>query len=271
MQSKVVQLTKSKSALVVLVTAVTVAVLATGVGYAAMNKDVTVALDGEVRDVSVMGETVGDVLSSEGIEIGDRDVVVPGVDSPISDGTAVSVQFARPLDVRVDGDESRYWVTATDVTTALDQLGMRFANADLSVSRGAPIGRTGLDLDVVTAKKLTVVLAGKKPQKETISALTVGQAFDQLGVKIGKLDRIRPGRGAALEDGDRLVLTDVRRVRRFDREAIGFESLERTDSTMYVDQSRTVRSGKPGARRLVYRVTLENGEVAERKVVKTSV
>ncbi|QNN55042.1 transglycosylase family protein [Nocardioides mesophilus] len=247
------------------------AVVATGAGYAAMSKNVTLTVDGQQRDVTVLGSTVGDVLASEGIEVGDRDVVVPGVDTPVNDGTSVSVKYARPLDVTLDGDETRYWVTATDVTSALDQLGLDYRNADLSTSRGADIDRSGMALEVVTPKKLTVQIAGKKPRTENVTALTVGEALIELGVKVDKLDQVKPGVDATLEDGDRIVFTDIRKVKRTARESIGFDSVTKSDASMYDGQSETVRSGHAGLRRVLYRVTLRNGEVADRKALKVVV
>jgi uncharacterized protein YabE (DUF348 family) len=270
-RSKIALLTKSKAALIGLVAAVVLAVGATGVGYAAMSKTVTLSLDGKSQEVSVLGGTVGDVLESEGIEVGQRDVVAPGLDSSISDGSAITVKFARPLDVSVDGEESRYWVTATDVTSALSQLGMRFEEAELSTSRGAFIGRDGLDLDVVTPKNLTVALAGDKPKKKTITALTVGQALRELDVKVGKLDKVKPGVGATLEDGDRIVFTDIRKATRKVTESIAFDTVEREDSDMYEGETETVRAGEAGARKVTYRVTIKNGEVVNRKALQVNV
>jgi uncharacterized protein YabE (DUF348 family) len=270
-RSKIALLTKSKAALIGLVAAVVLAVGATGVGYAAMSKTVTLSLDGKSQEVSVLGGTVGDVLESEGIEVGQRDVVAPGLDSSISDGSAITVKFARPLDVSVDGEESRYWVTATDVTSALSQLGMRFEEAELSTSRGAFIGRDGLDLDVVTPKNLTVELAGAKPKKKTVTALTVGQALRELDVKVGKLDKVKPGVGATLEDGDRIVFTDIRKATRKVTESIAFDTVEREDSDMYEGETETVRAGEAGARKVTYRVTIKNGEVVNRKALQVNV
>ena len=154
-----------------MVAAVLMAVAATGAGYAAMSKTVNLSVDGKSEEVRVLGSTVRDVLESQDISVGERDVVAPGLDSPVSDGTSVAVKFARPLDVSVDGDQHRYWVTATDVSSALDQIGVGFGNAELSASRGASIGRDGLDLDVVTPKKLTVKIGGDKAKLKNITEI----------------------------------------------------------------------------------------------------
>ena len=171
----------------------------------------------------------------------------------------------------VDGDEKRYWVTATDVTSALEQIGLGFSKADLSVSRGAYIGREGLDLDVVTPKKLTVKIGGGKAKKQTVTALTVAQALDDLGVKVSKLDKVKPGLGATLEEGDKIVFTDVRKVTKNVTESVAFDTVEREDASMYSDESETVRAGKDGSRKVLYKITFVNGEVAKRKALKVTV
>ncbi|MGZ8737072.1 MAG: transglycosylase family protein [Nocardioides sp.] len=271
MRRTIAHLTKSKAALATTAGAVLVSVLATGVGYAAMSKTVTVSVDGKSEEVRVLGSTVRDVLESQDISVGERDVVAPGLDSKVSDGTSVAIKYARPLDVSVDGDEKRYWVTATDVTSALEQIGLGFSKADLSVSRGAYIGREGLDLDVVTPKKLTVKIGGDKAKKQTVTALTVAQALDDLGVKVSKLDKVKPGLGATLEEGDKIVLTDVRKVTKGVTESIAFDTVEREDASMYSDESETVRVGKDGSRKVLYNITFVNGEVAKRKALKITV
>jgi uncharacterized protein YabE (DUF348 family) len=270
-RSTFAQLTRSKKALGVTVAAVLMAGLATGAGYATMSKSVTLSLDGQSQDVRVLGSTVRDVLASQDISVGERDVVAPGLDSKVTDGTEIAVKFARPLDVSVDGEEKRYWVTATEVSTALDQIGLGFQNADLSVSRGASISRDGMDLDVVTPKKLTVALGGEKAQKETITALTVAQALDELGVKVGKHDKVKPGLGATLDDGDKLVFTDVRKVTKRVTESVGYGTVEREDSSMYTDEETVVRAGEAGSRKVLYKITFVNGDVAERKALKITV
>jgi resuscitation-promoting factor RpfB len=267
----IAHLTKSKAALAVMVAAVLMAVAATGAGYASMSKTVHLSVDGTSHEVHVLGGTVQDVLEAEGITLDTRDVVVPGPDSPVSDGSSVAVKFARPLDVSIDGNEQRYWVTATDVSSALEQIGVGYKNADLSASRGAPIGRNGMALDVVTPKQLTVKLGADKAKRKTVTALTVSQALEALGVDVDRLDRVKPGLGAVIEDGDKIVFTDVRKATRRVTESIAYGTVERDDSNLYSGETRTTRSGEAGARKVVYQVTVVNGEVTKRKAVKVTV
>jgi uncharacterized protein YabE (DUF348 family) len=264
-------LTRSRATLAVLVGAIVLAVAATGVGYAAMQKTVTLSLDGKTQQVNTFSGKVGEVLEEQGVALSDHDVVAPGVTSSVSDGSTIAVKYGRPLDVKVDGRSSRYWVTATNVATALEQLGLRFGGADLSASRGTSIGRSGLDLAVVTPKRLVVKLAEAKKRTVTVTALTVSEALRELGVRPDRDDRVKPGLATAIKDGDALTFTRVRVVQRPATERIGFTTVKKADSGMYSGESKTVWSGHDGSRRVVYRVTSENGEVTARKAVSSRV
>ena len=269
-RSRLAQLTRTKTIIGAVVAAVALAVLATGAGYAAMRKTVTLSVDGHTHQVHTFGDTVADVLHSQDLRVGDHDAVAPSLGSAVSDGQTISVKYGRPLDVKVDGRSSRYWVTATDVSSALDQIGMRFHGADLSTSRGATISRSGMSLAVVTPKTVTVKLAGAKKRHATVTALRVGQALRELGVKVDGNDKVAPRPSAMLHDGDTVTWTKVDVRKRAVTQAVGFTTVKQPDSGMYTDQTRTVRDGRDGARKVVYRVTSENGKVTHRKAVHSS-
>ena len=271
-RSTIARLINSKATFLGLSTAAILAVAGTTFGYSAMSHDVTVSLDGQKREVSAMGGTVGDVLESEGIEVDDRDVVAPGLDEEVSDGSAISVRFARPLELTVDGNTSTRWVTATDVAGALSQLGSRFAGADLSVSRGGSIDRDGMSLEVVTEKTLDIKVADKKAVTRQIPALTARDALHEMGVKIDEHDQITPGADKELDDGDRIVFTDIDvNTKRVKAEAIDYSTVERENSSMLEGNTKTVRSGRDGVRDVTYRITTRNGEVVSTKVLRQEV
>ncbi len=262
-------LTKSKAALGALVTAVTLALVATAAGYLMLNKNtITLSLDGTAAEVSTGAETVADVLEEEGVEVGDHDVVVPELDTPVSDGTRIAVKFGRPLDINLDGDKSRHWVTATDVTTALDQIGLRVAGAELSASRGSEISRSGMRLTIATPKKVTFAIAGAKPVTEKVPALTVRQALDEQGVEVDRDDIVKPALGKLLDKRDKVTVTKVRVVKKDVKdEPISYSTETTSDDTMFEGEEETVREGRAGHRDVTYQLRYENGQLVGRKVL----
>ncbi|MCW2765075.1 MAG: Transglycosylase domain protein, partial [Nocardioides sp.] len=259
---------RSRTLMITLTTVVILAVAGTTFGYTTLSKSVTLSLDGKTEQVSVLGDTVGDALDAQGIKVGAHDVVAPGLDEKISDGSRITVHFGRPLELTVDGASKTYWVTSTQVAGALGEIGRTFDGAALSTSRGGTIDRGGLSLDVVTPKKLTIKVGAHKPVTREITALTVGDALHKLGVKVGKRDQVKPRVGHQLTDGDKVVFTNIRVVRkRVNGETLGFGTVRQDDSSMLQGQSTVARAGSPGRRNVTYRLTFRNGELAVRKVL----
>ena len=277
MRSRIAQLGKSpllhsKTLFVSLVAVIIAAVGGTTVGYAALNKSVTLSLDGQSQTVSAMGGTVGDVLSAQGIEVTDKDLVAPALDEPIEDGSRISVQFGRPLALEVDGEEKTYWVNSTTVASALGEIGRRFDGADLSTSRSTPLGRSGMTLEVVTPKKVQVKVGDGKLKRKQLTAVTVEDVLDEMGVKLGKRDKVTPALGKEISDGDKVVVTDIRVVtREVKGESIGFDTVTREDGSMLEGEEETVRSGRAGVRDVTYELRFRNGELVARKVVSADV
>jgi resuscitation-promoting factor RpfB len=254
--------------LVGLVATIAVALAVTTVGYAAATRDVTLSVDGKERSVRTFGGDVRGVLADQGITLHSRDIVVPAPDSPVHDGTRISVRFSRPLDVSVDGVKQTYWTTATKVATALDELGIRFAGAELSASRGAAIDREGMALRITTPKAVTVKVGRAKAHKVVLAAANVGDLLDQLGAAYDGNDLVEPGLDAPVVDGARIVLTRVKVEQvRVPQEKVAPPVVERQDSTMYEGDRETVREGTPGLRDVTYKVVYRNGREFRRVVL----
>ncbi|GAA1528554.1 resuscitation-promoting factor [Nocardioides humi] len=280
LKALLLKLAHSRKALTVTVAAVLVAVSAVTWGYSSMSTEVRLSVDGEERTVSTMGDTVGDVLRDEGIEVGDRDIVQPGLDEQVRAGDRIAVRFSRPVELTVDGETSTHWVTATDVASALREIGAAigmgsdtaYADARLSTSRGADIDRGGAEIEVVTPKELTFVLAGAKPVTREVPALTVEDALAEVGVELDEHDKVRPKRGTEVAAGDRIVFTDIEKDERsVTGEAVPAPVEKVSDGSMYQGQSKVVTDGADGARDVTYRVTIRNGKVVKRVVLTATV
>jgi uncharacterized protein YabE (DUF348 family) len=263
---------RSKITLLALVAVVILAVAGATYGYQTMSTTVTLSVDGEEREVSVLGSTVEEVLDKEGIEIGEHDVVQPELDEEISDGSRIAVRYGRQIELTVDGEQTTHWVTATSVDEALGQIGALYRDARLSTSRGATIDRGGLSLEVVTPKQLTVTLAGKKPRQVEVTALTVRDALKQLDVKLDRHDKVSPKLSNELEDGDKVRYVDIDvRTKQVKGEAITAETITREDDSSPEGTETVVREGEAGSRDVTYRVVVRNGEVVERTIVRQRV
>ena len=260
---------RKKIGIIALAAVAILSVIGAGFAYAAKSKTVTLSVDGKVTEVSTRGATVEEVLGDEGISVDQRDAVAPSLSSTIADGSRIAVRFGRPLTLNVDGEKDEYWVTANSVNEALGQLGFRFSDADLSASRSAPIGRTGMDLRVATEKAITVVNGAAKPRKVETTSITVGEALKELDLRANKFDKVKPGASKEIDDGSRIVVTRISKVTKTENVAIDNETVVRYDDSMLEGNGKTVREGSEGLKEVTYRFTRENGERVATKVLKS--
>ena len=272
MHTKLNEFGKSNTVLRGLIAAVVLALGVTLIGYQAMAKSVTLSLDGQADQVRAMGDTVGDVLASEGIEVNEHDIVAPGLDQPVADGDRITVRFGKPLELNVDGKTTTYWVNAPDVTGALAEIGKRFLGADLSASRGTTLDRDGMTLTVVTPKTFRVKVGNKPVVQHKIAALTVEDLLRDLKVKYDANDVIEPKLTSILKPHAKVVVTRVRLVKRSVKgEAVDYDTVTSYDSSMYDDESTVQRDGVAGLRNVTYVLRYENGVLVGRRVVSQDV
>jgi resuscitation-promoting factor RpfB len=246
------------------------AVVAGSVGVAHYDKAVEVSVDGQATSVHVLGSTVADVLDKQDVAVGPHDVVVPSLASSVSDGDHISVRYGRKLTVTVDGQTKEYWTTATDVDSALQDLGIRADGATLSASRSQPLGRGGLTLAVTTPKKVTFVADGKT-RTVTSTSSTVFGLLAELGVTKKLDDVVSPAMPTALDDGMKVVLKRVVIKNERKTEAVGYATTKQSDSSLYKGQTKVVTPGKKGSKVVVRQKTWVDGKLTKTTVLSQKV
>ena len=190
------------------------AVVGGSVAYASKSKTVSLSVDGQVQKVHTFGSTVEDALKAEKIQVGERDVVAPSLDSKLREGQEIAVQYGRQLTVNADGTKRSFWTTADSVNEALADLGLRYDGAVFSTSRSAPIGREGLELVIRTPKTVQIVRQGKVVAVKSMAS-TVAEALTGAKVAFDRDDRVVPVPTTALKPGVNritVVKVDVRTV-----------------------------------------------------------
>jgi uncharacterized protein YabE (DUF348 family) len=247
---------------------VAVAVVAGAVGISHYDKSVNLSVDGKTSTVHAFGSTVGDILAKQDITVGEHDVVAPAPSSTISDGEKVVVRFGRQLIVTLDGNTREYWTTATTVDAALTELGIRADTARLSASRSQILGRQGLVLTVTTPKAVRIAADGTVSERIS-TASTVKDLLTESGLTLDGDDRVKPTLDSPLRPGLTVSVLRVTKKNVTETQVVGFKTVKKRDSSLYVGQTKTVTAGHLGARKVTYQETRVNGKVESRKVLKT--
>lgn len=229
--------------------------------FALLHKSVTLDVDGSVSTVSAFGRTVGDVLAAQGVQVGDRDLVAPGLGAVVADDGEIVVRHGREVVIEVDGAERTVWTTALTVGDVVAELGLR-DGVRTSVSRSQALGRDVLRLSTVKTVHLSV---DGTTTDLTTSAPTVREALREAGLVLGPHDQLSVGLDAAPVDGLMVVVTRVATVVRTETRTHPFETVREDDGGLVKGREVVAAKGRDG----LSSVTYEAYEVAGVEVGRT--
>ncbi|WP_245266938.1 resuscitation-promoting factor [Saccharomonospora piscinae] len=257
-------------------TVLAVMITLTGGGAAAlaMNKSVTVDVDGELQTVRSYGDTVGEVLEDAGIAVGTHDALSPSPQAQVGDGGVIKLERGRQFTLVVDGESRDSWVRATTVREALSQLGLNHLSTGgtwFSAPLSGEVPLDGMRLEVKTEKTITLFDGGEDPREVTTNAVTAEELLAELKIGLGKQDKVEEGADFTLTDG-----AEVHVNRTGESVVKKTETIEPEVETIYDDElpkgDEVVEDeGKPGEKIVTYQVTKENGEVVDREELSSEV
>ena len=226
-------------------------------------RDVTLRVDGQAKVLTTNETTVGDVLAAEGITLGAHDAVLPTQDARVTDGLAIDVRYGRPLTLTLDGESRKIWTTARTVQEALGFLRLDEPDSAVSVSRSAGIGRDGLSVDVVTAKDVTLVSAGKETPVRF--AGTVEELLASKGITPDGDDILNQPAADLLTDGMRVEFTDVEVKSSTKDVKVPFEKTKKKSDELLQGEEKVTTKGVDGLKRETYRDVYHDGEKVSSK------
>ena len=239
-----------------------------GAAALAMDREVTVDVDGEERTVHTFAGDVGGALAAAGVEVRPQDRVSPALPEEIADGARIVVEHARSLTISEGGTERQVWTTADVVQDALADLGLSASSVQMSAAPDAPIPLDGLALSLNVARSVTLVDGAGAPVPLTTTASTVGALLAERGIVLGPEDVALPGPAAALAEG-----TAVQIVRNSAAESVEVREIPQPeqvveDPDMPRGEREVVDPGRPGVQTAVVRVLTQNGAEVGREQVR---
>jgi uncharacterized protein YabE (DUF348 family) len=260
-----------KSVLKATIASILVSLIGGGAAAIAMNKSVTVDVDGQAHEVSTYADTVGEVLADEGIQVGSHDALSPSPNAAINDDGKIVLQRGRELHLTIDGEKRNFWVRATTVGEALQQLNLSTADAKLSQPAGKEIPLNGMSIEVKTLKNITFFDGGNAPQAMKTNAVTAGEFLKERGLTLGPEDQIAPGADVKLTNGAELRITRNGVTVVNQNEAIEPPVQEVEDPNADKGTEVVVDPGVAGERIATYRITIKNGKEVGREEIGSKV
>jgi len=238
--------------------------------FVMLDKDLTLTVDGETREVRTFARTVASVLAAEGLTPGEHDIVAPALDRRVHDGDTLIVRHGRLLRLDVDGATREVWTTALTVDEALNQLGLRDRRAYVSASRSRAIGRDGLDLEVRTPKAVTIAVDGRA-MPVTTTATSVRDTLAQAKVTLANLDTVEPGLDTSPTEGLAVTVTRIEVKTGTEQQEIAYATERREDSSMFTGTRKVTQRGVVGVKEVRLEDTYTNTVLSNRTVLGETV
>ncbi|MEO6473020.1 MAG: transglycosylase family protein [Aeromicrobium sp.] len=266
------KLVPKRTPLIALNIAVLLVVAGGTAAFGTMSKTVTLSVDGKTETVRTFGSHVDDVLASKGIKLVPADKISPSVNSKVDGGENISIQFARPLTLSVDGVSTDHVLYASSsVKEVLTQFDVQpKTDAYVSAESTKTIPRKGLDLVVSNPKKLKVVADGKTKKVKT-SAPTVSAVLKDAGVKVNNEDEINPGKDALVKPDAKLKVIRIKTETKTEEVDVKFPVEVQKDDSMTTAETKVITPGKAGKKREKVVVTIADGKIRDRKVLTSKV
>ena len=240
--------------------ALAVALVAGGSIVAAMNKTVTITVDGQAQEISTFSGSVSGALDSAGLSVSEHDVLAPAADTAIEDGSQIAIERGRLLTITIDGQTREVWTTADTVEEALTELGQNPADYTLSANRSREIPLDGLSLSAETIFSTTVADGAAAAAGVQSSADTVGALLTEKGITLGELDTVTPAADTPLSNGLQIAITRVVKTTVTEQVDVPQPADQQTeDSSAAVGTSTVTQQGSAGKDSVTYEVTSTNG------------
>jgi uncharacterized protein YabE (DUF348 family) len=250
---------------------VVVAVLAMLGGAAtalALDKTITVTIDGQNRVVHTFADDVASALASVGIEVTPQDRVEPALPTELADGDEVIFTHARRLTLVEGSSERTLPIPVTTVGEALQILGMEAAPTQMSTAPDTAIPLDGLTVELRVPRTVDFADGSAPLTPITTTSGTVGGLLVEQGIELGPDDVSVPSPDTPLTDGlaVHVVRNGVGEVVEVRPIPPPEEIIE--DPELPRGQREVVERGKPGERTAIMRVYVQNGQEVRREQVR---
>ena len=256
------------------VLSVMISVAGGGAAALAMNKSITVDVDGHQQTVHSFGGTVGEVLEDAGLSVGEHDSLSPSPQAEVGDGGVIKLERGRQLKLVVDGTERTSWVRATHLGDALSQLGMTEmdkAGTWMSMPKSGELPLQGATVEIKTLKNITLYDGGNAPKQVKTTAVTTKEFLGEYKLTLGPEDQAEGGLDVKLTDGAEVHISRTGVSTVTQKESIDPPEQRVDDPDLAKGKTQVEDPGTPGEKMVTYKVTQKNGKEISRESISEQI
>lgn len=181
-----------------------------------------------------------------------------------------NTMIPREVNALVDDKSSTIVTKAHTMEELLEEQGIQYCDKDyLSVQLSTYVSE-GLSFELEHAKDFNVTADGGTKQYKSLCE-TVGDALEDCGVKVGKLDIVKPGRDTVMSENLDIVIKRVEFKEKTIVEKIAFDTRTKEDSSMEEGKTKVLKKGRNGKAKVTYRIKYVDGKAVSKKKISKKV
>lgn len=228
---------------------------------------VTIVDDGAPRVLRSNAATVAGLLEQAGLTIGPHDTVDPARTDGF--GSKVVIGRGRPVDLTVDGKQSRRYVTTRTVHQLLRRLGLTHTPTQVDGPSDGDIPRAGAAITIRTRKRLTLVRDGHRTSYTTYAA-TVRELIADEHITMAHDDQTDPVADHSLAGVTTVSVFRVTTKTRTETVTVKAPQKIQKNHNWMLDQQQVLQSGRDGKRREKVEYIYRDGKKYQRKVLSST-
>lgn len=239
----------------------------------ACSKEISVSVNdaGETQTIRAMtGTTVEQTLEEADISVATNDEVSPVLDSEITENTTeITIKRYAKVTVTKGKDKKEIELVGGTVQDAIDKSGFTLKDGDKPDHDADEYLTDGMIIKIRREKNVTLKYDNKKSETRT-KADTVQELLDEQAVTLGDDDEISEDVDSLLEDKMTITIKRVKYKEETRTESIDYDTVEKTDDSMYKGESKVTQEGAKGEKEVTYMVKYVDGEEdSEEKISET--
>lgn len=240
-------------------------------------KVISLKIDGEEQVIPTRATTVADLLKRLNITLGEKDIVTPGLATPIEeDGFSLNIYRARPVLV-VDGDIKTVTVTAEPTLAAVVQsVGVvvypedKLVKTPVNTTNTSDLLNDGLIAEQVVIDRATPAnlnLYGT-PVPVRTHADTVDELLKEKEIKLNQGDTLQPDAATPITPDIQVFVVRVGQEIAQVEEDIAPPTTFVDDYELTLGQTQVKDPGAPGKKLVTYEIEQANGVEVGRRIIQ---
>lgn len=170
----------------------------------------------------------------------------------------------RKVHATIDGEKINVITKEYTVAGFLDEQGILYYDEDYLSTPSEGFIYDGMKFEMVHATDFQVTADGQTLSYKSLKP-TVGQALDDIGVKVRNRDILEPDSQTLLKQDMKIVVKRVEIKKKTVTEKVAFKTINKDDVNMDEGETKVLKKGKNGKDKVVYEITYIDGKEASRK------